>query len=425
MTKRKYRSVSVKDVRPEVLAERGGMGLVVGIDIAKETQFAAVTSRELEIVTTIRWEHPAETRAFVDVLKCVRAEVGDIDVVMEPSGVYGDAIRYTLETAGFDVHRVSPKRTHDAAEVYDGVPSLHDAKAAAIVAKLHLDGASSPWPIRPEAERDLVAQLRVVELHHKQARKGRNRIEALTARHWPELTHILDLKTATLLELLMVFGSAQGVAARPEEARKLMRSVSRGKIAAEKIERVVESAANTVGMPPSSGEVSAIRSIAGETRRNQHATREALKVLKELTADDPAVRAMAPAVGVKTAATVVAAIGDPRSFASSKALLKAVGLNLRIHSSGKRKPGRLHITKRGNGMVRMMLWLAALRYIKSDPVVRAWYDAKVARDGGKKPRAIVAIMRKLVQGLWHVARGEALDSRLLFDTSRLDLAEVG
>lgn len=424
MAKRKYRSVSVKDVRPEVLAERGGMGLVVGIDIAKETQFAAVMSRDLEVVTTVRWEHPAETRSFLDVLERVRVQVGDFDVVMEPSGVYGDAIRYTLEIAGFDVHRVSPKRTHDAAEVYDGVPSLHDAKAAAIVAKLHLDGASSPWPIRPVAERNLVAQLRVIELHHKQSRKGRNRIEALTARHWPELTHLLDLKTATLLELLMAFGSAKAVATNAEEARRLMRSVGRGKLAPEKIDQIIESACSTVGMPPTPGEVAAIKAIAGETRRNQQATREAMKVLKALTADDPAVGAMAPAVGVKTAATVVAAIGDPRSFSSTKAMLKAVGLNLRIHSSGKRKPGRLHITKRGNGMVRMMLWLAALRFIKSDPVVRAWYEAKVARDGGKKPRAIVAIMRKLVQGLWHVARGETLDSRLLFDTSRLDLAEV-
>lgn len=423
MARRKYRSVSVKESRPEVLAERGGMGLVVGIDIAKETQFAAVMSRELEVVCTVRWEHPHETREFVAMLDGMRAEIGDFDVVMEPSGVYGDAIRYQLESAAFDVHRVSPKRTHDAAEVYDGVPSLHDAKAAAIVAKLHLDGASSPWPMRPEAERDLVAQLRVVELHHKQARKGRNRIEALTARHWPELTHILDLKTATLLELLMAFGSAQAVAASPDEARKLMRSVGRGKLAFEKIDRVIESARTTVGMPPTVGEVAAIKAIAAETRRNQHATREGLKTLKALTADNQAVQAMAPAVGVKTAATVVAAVGDPRSFGSAKAMLKATGLNLRIHSSGKRKPGRLHITKRGNGMVRMMLWLAALRYIKSDAVVRAWYDAKVARDGGKKARAIVAIMRKLVQGLWHVARGETLDSGLLFDTSRLGLAE--
>lgn len=421
MTKRKYRSVCVKDARPELLAERGGMGLVVGIDIAKERQFAAFMSRELEVVGIVRFDHPSETRAFVSLLEDVRSRVGDIDVVMEPSGVYGDAIRYTLKKVGFDVHRVSPKRTHDAAEVFDGVPSLHDAKAASIIAKLHLDGASSPWPVRPEGERDLVAQLRVVELHHKQARKGRNRLEALTARHWPELTHILDLKTATLLELLVAFGSPQAATERPEEVRALMRSVGRGKIAPEKIERVIESAGTTVGMPPAAGEVLAIKAIAAETRRNRHATREAMNVLKKLTEQDAAVAALRPVVGMKTAATIVAAVGDPGDYPSAKGLMKAMGLNLRIHSSGKRKPGKERITKRGNGMVRMMLWLAALRMIKSDRVVRAWYESKVSRDGGRKPLAIVAVMRKLVQGLWHVARGATFDSRLLFDVRRLEL----
>jgi len=52
---------------------------------------------------------------------------------------------------------VSPKRSHDAAEVYDGVPSLHDAKSSAIVAKLHLDSASERWAIRTDEARELDA----------------------------------------------------------------------------------------------------------------------------------------------------------------------------------------------------------------------------------------------------------------------------
>ena len=49
---------------------------------------------------------------------------------MEPSGTYGDALRALFVEAGVWVYRISPKRVHDAAEIYDGVPSLHDAKAA-------------------------------------------------------------------------------------------------------------------------------------------------------------------------------------------------------------------------------------------------------------------------------------------------------
>ena len=64
-----------------------------------------------------------------------------------------------------------------------------------------------------------------------------------------------------------------------------------------------------------------------------------------------------------------------------------------------------------------------LRWIQDDPIARAWYEQKVQRDGGKvKGKALVALMRKLLRGLWWVARGEAFDSRKLFDVWRLKLS---
>ena len=55
-----------------------------------------------------------------------------------------------------------------------------------------------------------------------------------------------------------------------------------------------------------------------------------------------------------------------------------------------------------------------------DPVVKAWYEHKVARQGGKyKNKAVVAVMRKLAAALWHVARGKVFDSKLLFDAAKL------
>ena len=50
------------------------------------------------------------------------------------------------------------------------------------------------------------------------------------------------------------------------------------------------------------------------------------------------------------------------------------------------------------------------------------YLKKVKRDGGRaKVRAVVAVMRKLVMALWHVARGAEFDARKLFDVRRLEV----
>jgi len=94
-------------------------------------------------VETFKWTHPQQTRAVVTGLLESFGPTR-LEVVMEPSGTYGDALRGLFAAAGVAVFRISPKRVHDAAELYDGVPSLHDAKAAYLIARLHLDGVSQP-----------------------------------------------------------------------------------------------------------------------------------------------------------------------------------------------------------------------------------------------------------------------------------------
>ena len=63
-----------------------------------------------------------------------------------------------------------------------------------------------------------------------------------------------------------------------------------------------------------------------------------------------------------------------------------------------------------------------MRWPQQDPVIAAWYEKKVKRDGGLKSKAITAVMRKLALSLWHVARGEAFDSGKLFNTRALGIA---
>lgn len=132
---------------------------------------------------------------------------------------------------------------------------------------------------------------------------------------------------------------------------------------------------------------------------------------------------LAAALGSTSAAAIVAYLGDPASYQSTNALVKAAGLNLRERSSGKHV-GQLKLTKRGPARVRFYLYFAALRLVRSDPAVRAWYKRRRGHTDENRMSAVVAVMRKLASALPHVARGAAFDSAKLFDTRRLDLAEV-
>ncbi len=417
--KRRYRSIPVNDKRVAAVLEKlEDAQVIVGIDIAKTRQFAAFTTTDGEVHAIVRWDHPKQSPQFIELLGRLSSHA-TVETVMEPSSTYGDAIRHAILETGLPVFRVNPKRSHDAAEVFDGVPSLHDAKSATIISKLHLDGCSEPWPTTSDRERDLRAALRMLTIYQRQFQQNRNRLESLLARHWPELPRVLELGSVTLLKLVIEFGGAQTVAARPKEAAELMRRTGGHFLDSKKIEMVVADAHHVFGVQPTVGELSTLRELAGEARRCQVAMNKAKKKVEVLTNEEGPAREMRAVVGKTTAAVLVAAAGDPKRYGSSAAYQKALGLNLKEKSSGTFR-GALHISKRGSGVARHFLYLAALRLIKNDAIVRAWYDKKVRRQGGAlKNKAVIAIMRKLARALWHVARGAEFDSSKLFDVARL------
>ena len=421
--KRKYKSIPVNDDRVAAVIEGvRGRRVAVGIDIAKTKQFAAFMTDDGEVQATIRWNHPVESPAFLELLSGCREQGASVEVAMEPSSTYGDALRIAIFDAGFAVHRVNPKRSHDAAEVFDGVPSLHDAKSASIIAKLHLESLSERWPPRTEHERDLAAALAVLKIHEKQYRENRNRLEALLARHWPELPRELDLGSATLLALLVEFGSAREATRRRAEAAECMRRVGGRFLTPERVKKVLDEATTSFGVDPSEGERAAIQAIAGEAERNRLAANRAKRRVEQLTEHEGAAHEMRQVVGKTTAAVLVAAVGDPLHYHCARAYQKALGLNLKEHSSGEAKKGGLHITKRGSGLARLYLYMAALRMLQREPIITAWYAKKILRKGyHAKMKGVIAVMRKLSLALWHVGRGATFDASKLFDVSRLSL----
>lgn len=100
-----------------------------------------------------------------------------------------------------------------------------------------------------------------------------------------------------------------------------------------------------------------------------------------------------------------------------KQIVGHAGLDPRECESGTsvHKPPR--ISKLGNARVRAILYMNALTAIRYDRGARLFFARLVAR-GKKKKQAIVAVMRKLLHGIWIVLqRRVAFDSSILFAAS--------
>jgi len=171
-------------------------------------------------------------------------------------------------------------------------------------------------------------------------------------------------------------------------SRTVIRDVETHVVQIEKRVKQIEKAAAVVirGDAGLSEQYAILTKIPGVARRS------AILLLTELAVLDPAM----------TVKQIVGHAGlDPREYESGSSV---------------QKPTR--ISKLGNARLRATLYMPTLTAIRHDRGARLFYAQLMAR-GKKKMQAIVAVMRKLLHGIWIV-----LQRRMTFDSSILFAASL-
>jgi len=410
---RAYRATAVKSVHlEEVTRSREGQAATVGVDVGKEEARVVVRWEDATFERPWRVKNPGEVRELTDVL--ARLSKGrSLRIGIEPTGTYGEAFRQAWTDAKLGVHRVGGKAVHDYAEIFDGVPSQHDGKDAAIVAELVALGKCSPWPYRASTAAEAEMGYWVDWLDAQQTTESMwiGRLEALLARHWPEATRLLRLGSVTLLEAMARYGGP-GKLAEDQDAAGVLAGWGGPGLTEEKIEALLRSAAGTVGVRPCGYDLKQVQRCATMALSAHREVRKARKELVRLGEGNAVLQRQSEAVGMATACVLWVTLGDPRDYRCGEGYRKAMGLNLKERSSGKHE-GKLKITKRGASAPRRWLYFAAMRWCQRGSV-RRWYERKKAKDKGRGEGALIAIVRKLALALYRVA----VDDKP-FDASRL------
>lgn len=411
-----YRVTDVKSVCfDRLVGDRDGLPAEVGLDVGKETICATLRWGQEDFERPWKVENPLQVGVLVDLL--LRLNEGrKLVVSLEPTGTYGDPLRQSLADAGLTVHRVSPKASHDYAEIFDGVPSQHDGKDAAVVAELAALGKSSEWKFsRCEWEQELAYWVDRRDAQRRQMAVWYGRLEALLARHWPEATRTLPLKSGVLSRCLARYGGPAGLCADSEALVRLQKW-GRGRLPQEQAKELLAGAHGSVGVRQGEFDVRRMRDYAEVLLAGRSEVTRCKKQLQLLCAEHEVLRAQGAIVGAVTACVLWVHLGDPRDYDSGGAYRKAMGLNLKERSSGK-WVGQLRISKRGPSEVRRHLYFTALRMIRQKDV-RVWYESQKRRRGkqrGAVMRALVGVMRKLALALYQVgAHGKQFDPALLF-----------
>jgi len=414
VNRKAYRATRVNDVNWDQLARgKEGLAISLGIDVGQYTLWPVCRWADGRFERPWRVQNPEEIPQLVALVKPM--SVGrKVVVAMESSGTYGDALRQALADHQIPVQRVGGKAAHDDAEVFDGVPSQHDGKDAAVVAELAALGKAMPWeyPAVDAWEEELVYWVEHMVAHRQLLTIWQGRWEGLLGRHWPEATQVLKLSSGTLLRVLSHDGSPQALVADPKATQRWTRW-GRSFLSLEKIAHLLAGASSSVGVRVGEWPRRQIQEYAQQALAARRQANHAQRRLRRLAEGHAVLQAQGQVVGLPTACVLWASTGDPRKFACAGAYRKAMGLNLVERRSGTYQ-GQLRISKRGSARTRQWLSFAVLRLVQQCGV-RPWYQAKKARSEDDARRVLVAVMRKLAVALYHVGvQNEAFEPQRLF-----------
>lgn len=390
--------------------------LVVGIDIAKEKQWARfVDSRGAECGKAMWFRN--DRTGFEGILAKIRQiskekSYRDAIVGMEPTGHYWKALaNFLMKQESVQVVLVNPYHTKKAKELDDNSQTKSDKKDALTIARLVKDGRYSEVYM----PHDVYADLRVLTTARNSVNRQKSALEntilAVMDEYFPEFTEVFKhpfkgkasmqvLKYCPFPKYILELGT-EGVLA---EIRKAVKKT----VGRKRAQQLVDAARVSVGVDY--GEEAArcklrllLESLELANLQLFHIEAEMAKALEDTgIAEYPL---SVKGIGTVSLAVCLGELGDPLRFNNPRQLSRLAGYNLVEDSSGKSKSGTC-ISKRGRKGLRRVLYQMALTAVAVNPEMKMLYCYLKNRAANplKKQQALVVISKKLLTIIYTLAK---------------------
>lgn len=147
--------------------------------------------------------------------------------------------------------------------------------------------------------------------------------------------------------------------------------------------------------------------------------REAMRTIKSdpMLLEQYGILKGAKGIGMRSAIVLLGELTVVDPTMTKREIVAFAGLDPRVHESGTSVKKTTRISRVGNARIRAALFMVALTAVRSDRGARSFFRHLVAR-GKKRMQAVVAVMRKMLLGLWiAMQRRVAFSSDALFAAS--------
>ena len=381
--------------------------LVVGIDIAKQFQYArAFDYRGIELSKVKSFENTADGfKSFHEWLKLVAKEnkKDNIIVGLEPTGHYWFTLGNFLKELGIKLVLVNPFHVKRSKELDDNSQTKNDLKDPKTIAKLVIEGRYSQ-PYIPEG---IYSELRIAMGMRESLTKNlniiKNKVDHWLDKYFPEFNDVfadwegkaalMSLTEFATPEEVLLTGVQQIVATWRKEIKRAVGN--------QRAVRLVEAAKISIGIKE--GLKMAKRELEANLEQYELYLKqnEQLEIeIEELAFQIPGVKEMVSikGVGIMTAAGFIAEVGDIKRFTHPSQIQKLAGLNLIENSSGKHK-GKTSISKRGRSRLRSILFRVIMPLVSKNNEFKMLHEYYTNRKENplKKKQSLILLCCKLIR----------------------------
>jgi transposase len=372
-----------------------------GIDIGGERHAVAVVDEAGAVL--VKSTFFGEEAAGYERVKDLLDDPDDCLVAMEATGHYWRNLFAFLVGHGFKVALLNPLRTRRFAEE-ELERTKTDSVDALGIARFAAQKRPTPTPIPDEVTVELTELVRLrtryVDEHSDRMRQLHRAVDL----GFPEFTRHVRMNTVLATAILARYPTARSFA--KVSVRKLAGLAYDerhhvGELLARTLKDTAKisvgshhSEAHELQVKYTCSDMELLRNRVKQLDQDIERKLQTHQVGKLLTTID--------GIGVRTAACLVAELGDPSRFRNAAALASYVGVVPRIRQSGKRAFTGARGLPLGNARLRHRLWMPTLVAVRKNLWLRAHYERFLA--AGKRPKvALVACMRKLLTVVYSVA----------------------
>ncbi len=391
------------------------MKYVCGIDIGSQSCAGCVTRPDKRVmVKPITFANTKEGwKVMEEKLAQLDAAPNQIVIGMEATSRYHENFYHELEQRGYQMRLLHPGQTHHYHQ-QQGLRAKTDRLDAMTIARVILGGEARVGYIPGE---QVAIYRELVRLHtqlSEEAARYQNQIQILVVVLFPEFSQIFaDPCGQGALAVLKAYPDARAVAqAGVEAVYQVLRAVPAAHFGRPTAKKLVAAAqVSSSSGRAVSGRASSLRILCDQLEHTQANLKRLEEELEQLITMDPSTKGLQqmPELGPKTVAVLRAELGEADRFACTDQAVAYAGMDIEIKESGKFK-GKAKLSKRGSGLLRQILYLAALRSIHLEGSAFGAYYHHLVERGLKKMSAMMAVMRKMVAVATHLMKtGEDYD----------------